>query len=1035
MSGRLVTLVLALSAAPGPAPAGPGELPGLHRRALEHYQHALEHYGLALGARRADRISGLLRTAVAELVCLQSDAESCLAASREAGRELGAYTGALGDTAVPEPAGFTAAGAFVTELRRLSAGWGRDAALAAEALGLLERLRADHLRQRAQRLGRSALERARQRARAAEPPAAIEHWLRAARLARWMLDRSDEVEAGQGLARALLAAGDLGLAAAERRELAAVLGRARRGLQVLGRAEEPAMAVIDKALAGLDTRALPPADLQFDLGPAAARFETDLDAAREQLAALAERAALRSRPSVLLTFLAAYAGVLAQRPEAAAPLADLLETAALTDAYLAARARGLLGRDALLAGDFWRAAQLLRAAEQALAERADSRRLRGLMAANRGLALFFLGRYPDAAAVFGEAAKALAERPAAAFRALLGQAQALLFADRLDAAEETLDRAGQRLADVAAPARRRLERSLAIDHALLAVHRGRAEAAAAAFTQEAAAALEAGDVRAGAIARTNLAELHNDAGRHRRALAEAEAALGWLDPASQADAAWQARCEKGRALAGLGRLEAAGRELRAAIDLVERLRARIGAEGSRRTFAAAKQRLYREALAVAIAAGKPAAGFAIGERARGRAFLDMLGQRRIQLGDPAAQAALGPARERMLAELPPLALGFEAPAAELTGERSAAAARPPAVDPSQGWLSLVSVNPARVADVRAVLRPHEALVSFFHDGRRLHAFLIDRRGLVHAATAVTERKLSARVADLLRRLRRPATSDRRVRRSAGRLWRLTLAPLAERLDGVERLTVVPWGPLHYLPFSALHDGERYAVDRWELAQLPSASVLVMLRQGRAHRRELRRPAVLAFGNPTTELAALPGAEAEAELVGSLFERAQVRKRAAATRRVFAAAADDARLIHLASHGVFLPERPMESYLALAGEPPEQGRLRALDILQLDLSAARLVVLSACSSGEVEVRAGEELVGLSRAFLHAGTPALVAGLWPLSDEAALELVGGFYRRLKRGERPSAALTAAARRLKAQERFGHPFYWAPYTLVGT
>lgn len=1034
MSASLLILAVALSAAPGPA-AAPAELRGLHRRALDHYQSALEHYGLALGARRADRISGVLRTAVAELVCLQSDAESCLAASREAGRELGAYAGALGDDPVPEPASFAAAGGFVAELRRLSAGWGQDAALAAEALGLIERLRADHLRQRARRLGRTALGRARRLARKAHPPAAIEHWLRAARLARWMLDRAAEVEAGQGLARALLAAGDGELAATDRRGLAAALARARQGLQVLGRADEPAMALIDKALAGLDTRALPPADLQFDLGPAASRFDTDLDAAREQLSALAGRAALRSRPSVLLTFLAAYAGVLAQRPEAAAPLADLLETAALTDAYLAARARGLLGRDALLAGDFWRAAQLLRAAGRALAERDDSQRLCGLMAANRGLALFFLGRYSGAAVVFGEAAAALAERPAAAFQALLGQAQAQLFAGRLDAAEETLDRAGKRLAAVSVPARQRLQRSLAIDRALLAVHRGRAAAAAAAFARVAAAALEAGDVRAGAIARTNLAELHNDAGRHRQALAEAEAALGWLDPTSQADATWQARCEKGRALAGLGRLEAAGRELRAAIALVERLRARIGAEGSRRTFAAAKQRLYREALAVAIAAGKPAAGFAIGERARGRAFLDMLGQRRIQLGDPAAQAALGPARERMLAALPPLALGFEAPAAELSDGRSNTAARLPAAAPSQGWLSLVMVNPAQVADVRAVLRPHEGLLSFFHDGRRLHAFLIDRRGLVHAATAVTERKLSARVADLLRRLRRPATSDRRVRRSAGRLWRLTLAPLAARLDGLRRLTVVPWGPLHYMPFSALHDGERYAVDRWELTQLPSASVLVMLRQGRAHRRELQRPAVLAFGNPATDLIALPGAEAEAELVGSLFERAQVRKRAAATRQAFEAAASDARLIHLAAHGVFLPERPMDSYLALAADPPEQGRLRALDILQLNLSAARLVVLSACSSGEVEVRGGEELVGLSRAFLHAGTPALVAGLWPLSDEAALELVGAFYRRLKQGQRPSAALTAAARQLKAQKRFGHPFYWAPYTLVGT
>jgi CHAT domain-containing protein len=539
----------------------------------------------------------------------------------------------------------------------------------------------------------------------------------------------------------------------------------------------------------------------------------------------------------------------------------------------------------------------------------------------------------------------------------------------------------------------------------------------------------------GAIARTNLAELFNDRAQFDRALREATAALKWLDPAGQADAAWQARCELARALAGKGRVAEAQREFDQAMELVEGLRAHIGAEGSRRSFSAAKQRLYRSAFAVLSSAGKPAAAFAVSERARGRAFLDMLAERRVHLGDPETQDRLGPARDRMLQALPPLRLGLDGLAPTGAPARKQPDRVRLAADPAQGWLSLVIVNPARIEQIQRVLGPREGLVSFFHDGQRLHVFLITKQALEQTSAEVDERGLGLRVSDLLRSLRHPDRSDRKVRRKSGRLFELTLGPLGARLAGLKRLTVVPWGPLHYVPFGVLWDGQGYLVDSHEISVVPSASVLVMVRSGQPHRQPLGSAEVLAMGNPATELQSLPAAEREAELVGKLFAKATVFKRDAATKQAFLERAEQAGLIHLASHGVFLPDRPMESYLALAGGGAGRGHLAALEVLGLDLARARLVMLSACSSGEVQVDQGDEIIGLSRAFLHAGTPALIAGLWPLADESAQELVGRLYAGLKQGQSPTAALTLAKRELKRDERFGHPFYWAPYELIGS
>jgi CHAT domain-containing protein len=105
-----------------------------------------------------------------------------------------------------------------------------------------------------------------------------------------------------------------------------------------------------------------------------------------------------------------------------------------------------------------------------------------------------------------------------------------------------------------------------------------------------------------------------------------------------------------------------------------------------------------------------------------------------------------------------------------------------------------------------------------------------------------------------------------------------------------------------------------------------------------------------------------------------------------------------------------------------------------EVYGLDLRGADLVVLSACQSQLGELSAGDELVGLSRAFIYAGTPSLVTSLWSVDDESTRFLMERFYGYLKEGQGKAAALRQAQLDTMAQEEWASSYYWAAFTLIG-
>ena len=262
-----------------------------------------------------------------------------------------------------------------------------------------------------------------------------------------------------------------------------------------------------------------------------------------------------------------------------------------------------------------------------------------------------------------------------------------------------------------------------------------------------------------------------------------------------------------------------------------------------------------------------------------------------------------------------------------------------------------------------------------------------------------------------------------LRRSAAHPLEALSTRLLEPLEaelGDRRLVVIPHGPLHYIPFHALRRGDgRYMIESNELSYAPSATVHSLC----ADRPEARAGGMLALGISD---ASAPHIVEELRSIAECFPDTVRLEDERASKASFLDLAPRSRFLHLATHGHFRQDNPMFSSVQLA-----DGPLSFYDVFDLELNAD-LVTLSACNTGLNELSSGDELSGLMRGFLYAGAPSLVVSLWAVNDRSTCELMQSFYQKLAAGVPKRTALRSA--QLEALERYGHPYYWAPFILMG-
>ena len=250
------------------------------------------------------------------------------------------------------------------------------------------------------------------------------------------------------------------------------------------------------------------------------------------------------------------------------------------------------------------------------------------------------------------------------------------------------------------------------------------------------------------------------------------------------------------------------------------------------------------------------------------------------------------------------------------------------------------------------------------------------------------------------------------------LYAELIAPVRKLLTG-RHLIVVPHGLLHHLPFQALLDGDRYLIDDFSISYAPSASVFYL-----CSAKEVR-PAeqALILGIPDS---LAPHILEEARAVAGALPNARLLLGDEATENCLRAYAPQSRFVHIATHGLFRQDNPMFSSIRLA-----DSRLSVFDLYHLDLRA-ELVTLSGCSTGRNALVGGDELLGLLRGLLYAGAQSVLVTLWDVNDGSTADFMRLFYQRLSSGTPKAAALQQATQEIRA--RYPHPYYWAPFSLIG-
>ena len=330
--------------------------------------------------------------------------------------------------------------------------------------------------------------------------------------------------------------------------------------------------------------------------------------------------------------------------------------------------------------------------------------------------------------------------------------------------------------------------------------------------------------------------------------------------------------------------------------------------------------------------------------------------------------------------------------------------------------------------IRAALAPDTVLVEYFCVQDRIVACALTRDDL-----QIVPLTLQSRVQKMLQMLQFQLSKFRLDPQYVTRfqnslmestqahlknLYQELLAPVRHLLKE-KHVVFVPHGLLHYAPLHALHDGDRYLIDSYAISYAPSASIYAICRNA-PHKSS---GGSIIFGIADAQA---PSILDEVHALHSILPDAKLFVGDHATESALRQNGPGSRIIHIATHGYFRQDNPMFSSIRLGG-----SYLSLYDLYHLKLTAD-LVVLSGCATGLNVIKPGDEQIGLVRGLLRAGAQSLVLSLWDVHDRSTQEFMVSFYTHLQQGLSKPQAIQAATQELR--EHYPHPYYWAPFLLIG-
>jgi len=566
-----------------------------------------------------------------------------------------------------------------------------------------------------------------------------------------------------------------------------------------------------------------------------------------------------------------------------------------------------------------------------------------------------------------------------------------------------------------------------------------------------------GDVGGEAAALVALGDLELDAQSALAAEAQYRRALERLSGRAVPTVSWQAHAGLGRALRARGALDEAAVELRASIADVERTARTLPLAERRATFLGDKWEAFADLALTQRALGDAAASFATSERMRARQMLDVLSRGRIARATP-ADTVLSAREQDLRLQIGDLTQRLESEEGgvrtlrgpELAGASSGVTREALArvqeqyaqllleLRDEKGYGAMVATDPTPWRVVAARLKRGQAMLTYLVTDSTTMVFVLTPDTMRVLDLNVGHAALAALV-DFARGTvaRRPATSTPAWRTPLARLHQQLITPIEDAglLAGVRELVIVPHAELHYLPFASLvrrGTKDEFLIERYDIGYAPSATAWVQL----GARDWPLGNRVLALAPRDQQL---PGSRDEVEAIRGLYgSDATVLTGAAATEQVFRATVQRYGIVHLATYGVLNQHNPLFSFVELNRGGGDDGRLEVHEVFALSLNA-RLLVLSACqtalASGAVsDVPAGDDWVGLVRAFLGAGAQNVIATLWAVEDRSTARVMERLHKRLRAGDSEAVALSQAQRETLRNPATAGPFYWAGFVLVG-
>ena len=556
---------------------------------------------------------------------------------------------------------------------------------------------------------------------------------------------------------------------------------------------------------------------------------------------------------------------------------------------------------------------------------------------------------------------------------------------------------------------------------------------------------------------------HNETEKAAKAY---EQGLAITEGLEDLDLRWELYFGQGRLREHHGDYERAYYSYRAAINDIESIRAKSSIEEFKSGIMHNRFEAYEAIINVLLQMGRLQEAFEYSERARARSLLDQIGNGAIDPGDVGSQEII--AKERALRAK------IEALRSLLSEEEIAARFRDTTQDnfrdnlrkaqeEYQGVLidlklqnpeysSLVTVEPFPASEIQQLLNEECVLLEYFVSDDQTRVFVLSKDTLNVLTVPEGKNSLRGKIklfqGTAVENIDDTKLSESHWIKPLHGLYNILIEPVLKKglLNDKKHLIIVPQGLLHYVPFHALvsqiEDSYKnsiqphYLIEDYFISYTPSASVLKYCREktsGHISKMLLLAP----------KIDALPFSKQEVTQISRMFkDESEYRLGENASETLVKQKSKDYGRLHFATTAHFNKSNPLFSRLDLAPSEHDDGKLDVYETFALDLNA-NLVTLSACQTAlgsgyTALLPQGDDFVSLTRAFLYAGTPSVVASLWEVYDTSTASFMHRFYQYLQTTNKVEALAQTQrdmiSGNLAADKTYTHPYFWAPFVLIG-